>query len=33
MQLKIQAIFEIGHCFLAHENWHPNFDRSTKDMI
>ena len=32
-QWRIQAVFEIGNRFQAHENWRPNFDRPTKDII
>ena len=31
-QGRIQAVFEIGNRFWAHENWRPNFDRSTEDI-
>ena len=24
-----QGAFEIGICFCAHKNWHPNFDKVT----
>ena len=30
LQGRIQAFFEISNWFWAHENWHPNLDRSTK---
>ena len=29
----IQGVFEIGNCFWAHKNWHPNFDKLTKNKI
>ena len=29
----MQALYEIGNCFWGHENWCPNFARSTKDII
>ena len=29
----MHALFEIGSRFWAHENWRPNFARSTKDVI
>ena len=32
-QERIQALFEIGNRFWEHQNWHPNFARSTKDII
>ena len=33
VQGRIQAVFETGNRFWAHENRHPNFDRSTKDIL
>ena len=32
-QGRIQAVFEIGNRFWVHKNRHPNFDKSTKDII
>ena len=32
-QGRIQAHFKIGNHLWAHENWHPNFARSAKDII
>ena len=29
IQGLIQGIFEIGNCFWARKNWHPNFDKVT----
>ena len=31
----VQAVFEIGNCFWAHQNWHPNFIEliSQKNLI
>ena len=30
---RIQTVFEISNSFWEHENWCPNFDRSTKYII
>ena len=32
-QGRIQALFEIGNCFWAHQNQYPNFARSTIDTV
>ena len=32
-QWVIQCIFEIGNCFWAHKNQHPNFDKLTKNKV
>ena len=29
----IQCIFEVGNCFWAHKNQHPNFDKLTKNKV
>ena len=33
LQGRIQALFQIGNRFKAHEYRRPNFERSTKNLI